>query len=546
MSQFLEKLQKYDVDVKNIYNVDEKGFLIGLSRTQKRVVSLDSLKSKRIAGVSQDGNREFITLIAAICADGTSLSPALIYAGESEHLQDTWLDGFDTTAHSAFFACSKNGWSDEKLGLNWLQDVFDRLTKSKTSTRDRRLLLVDGHNSHVNMPFIEYAHANRIVLAVLPPHSTHRLQPLDIGMFSPLATYYSQAIDRLLAESQGLTRLTKRDFWSLFHEAWQKAFHARNVRSAWEAAGLYPHNPQRVISTLVRPVAQPIKQETPQKLVKIPRSLRSIRRFGRRLQDEGKLGQDAKVLLHASEQLATKLEISQHEVIGLRKAVIHERKKRKRGKALKLLEEGENPSQARFFSPEKVARIRTQNAAIEQEEHQREQAKQDKKLQGAIARAEKAREAQEKKEARQLARQAAREQVAREKQEILAIREAKKAEKAAEAAKRKRDAEEKRAKRLQAKEANEKTVSRRKRPIEGDQVHRPAKRLRSESSPTRNAGETHDTSSLRDCIVVQPPPPRNSHKEASSEAVRSKVEATARSMRVARSGRALHLPMRYK
>ena len=51
------------------------------------------------------------------------------------------------------------------------------------------------------MRFIDYADANRIVLAVLPPHSTHRLQPLDVGLFSPLATFYSQQIDKLLAES---------------------------------------------------------------------------------------------------------------------------------------------------------------------------------------------------------------------------------------------------------------------------------------------------------------------------------------------------------
>jgi hypothetical protein len=62
------------------------------------------------------------------------------------------------------------------------------------------------------MRFIDYADANRILLAVLPPHSTHRLQPLDVGLFSPLTTYYSQQIDKLLAESQGLVRLTKRDF----------------------------------------------------------------------------------------------------------------------------------------------------------------------------------------------------------------------------------------------------------------------------------------------------------------------------------------------
>jgi hypothetical protein len=38
-----------------------------------------------------------------------------------------------------------------------------------TSVRDRRLLIVDGHSSHVNLSFIEYADANRILLAVFPP-----------------------------------------------------------------------------------------------------------------------------------------------------------------------------------------------------------------------------------------------------------------------------------------------------------------------------------------------------------------------------------------
>ena len=64
----------------------------------------------------------------------------------------------------------------------------------------------------MNLKFINYADENRIILAVLSPHSTHRLQPLDISLFSPLATYYSQGIDDLLASSQGLVRLTKRDF----------------------------------------------------------------------------------------------------------------------------------------------------------------------------------------------------------------------------------------------------------------------------------------------------------------------------------------------
>jgi hypothetical protein len=52
--------------------------------------------------------------------------------------------------------------------------VFDRSTKNKAA-RDRRLLIFDGHSSHINLKFINYADTNRIFLAVLPPYSTHRL-----------------------------------------------------------------------------------------------------------------------------------------------------------------------------------------------------------------------------------------------------------------------------------------------------------------------------------------------------------------------------------
>ena len=55
-----------------------------------------------------------------------------------------------------------------------------------------RLLLVDGHSSHVNLAFLDYATSNRVVVLVLPPHSTHRLQPLDLGLFGPLSKAYDR------------------------------------------------------------------------------------------------------------------------------------------------------------------------------------------------------------------------------------------------------------------------------------------------------------------------------------------------------------------
>ena len=157
-------------------------------------MSKEAYNSGRIRHAKTDGNQEFITLLACICADGTKLPPSLIYKGESHDLQDSWLE--DLGSETAYFAASDNDWTCNSLGLYWLKNIFDRHTKEKAGCA-WRLLIVDGHSSHVNMEFLETALRLRILIHIMPPYSTHRLQPLDIGIFSPLATYYSQAIDRL-------------------------------------------------------------------------------------------------------------------------------------------------------------------------------------------------------------------------------------------------------------------------------------------------------------------------------------------------------------
>jgi hypothetical protein len=97
--------------------------------------------------------------------------------------------------------------------------VFDRYTKAKARIH-WRLLILDGHGSHVTREFIEFCDANRILLAILPPHSTHSLQPLDVVLFSPLSRNYTTELNRSLQRSQGITRITKRDFFRIFWAAW--------------------------------------------------------------------------------------------------------------------------------------------------------------------------------------------------------------------------------------------------------------------------------------------------------------------------------------
>lgn len=225
-------MEKYHITADNTYNWDEKGFLMGMGSSTQRIMSLEAYESERITHASQDGSREFISLLACISAIGTALPPALIYRGEAKFLQDSWFDDFKAD-DEAFFATSANGWSSDALGLNWLEQVFDRCTKQKPG-RNRRLLIVDGHSSHVNMRFIEKCDELRILLLILPPHSTHRLQPLDVSLFSPLATYYTEELNQFFFNSLGMSYISKRAFWSIFRPAWHKAFSKKNIQFALE------------------------------------------------------------------------------------------------------------------------------------------------------------------------------------------------------------------------------------------------------------------------------------------------------------------------
>ena len=74
-----EKIEKYEIEVHNIYNMDEKGFLISVFNKSKRIYTKSEAVWGKLLGTSQDGNRKWITVIVSIYTDGISLPPGLIY-----------------------------------------------------------------------------------------------------------------------------------------------------------------------------------------------------------------------------------------------------------------------------------------------------------------------------------------------------------------------------------------------------------------------------------------------------------------------------------
>ena len=77
------------MEPQHIYNIDEKGFLVGILSKIKRIFSRRRYEEGSIKQIIQDRNREWITTIAAICADGSALSPRLIYQATTGLIQDS-------------------------------------------------------------------------------------------------------------------------------------------------------------------------------------------------------------------------------------------------------------------------------------------------------------------------------------------------------------------------------------------------------------------------------------------------------------------------
>ena len=65
------------------------------------------------------------------------------------------------------------------------------------------LLIKDGHTSHTSIEVIELACANNVDLLCLPAHTTHILQPLDVGVFKSFKAHFSKTCHKHLATNLG-------------------------------------------------------------------------------------------------------------------------------------------------------------------------------------------------------------------------------------------------------------------------------------------------------------------------------------------------------
>ncbi|KZP12807.1 DDE-domain-containing protein, partial [Athelia psychrophila] len=138
-------------------------------------------------------------------------------------------------------ATSENGWTSDFIGAEWFKTIFIPNAKARNTSGQPILLIYDGHGSHTANEMREIALQEGIHLFCLPPHTSHKLQPLDVGVFGPTQNAWQRRCEDVLAATGEGIQL--RDVVKEYMLARNEAFKPETILQAWRRSGIRPIDP---------------------------------------------------------------------------------------------------------------------------------------------------------------------------------------------------------------------------------------------------------------------------------------------------------------
>ena len=232
-----------------IYNIDETG--ISTEHTPPRIVCDKNTNPQAVTSPRS----ALTTVIAAGNALGNSIPPYYVFPGA--RWNDELLSGASVGAAGRM---SKKGWSSSDVFRKYLSEHFAPFANVGSGT-DPTLILYDGHRSHISLTLTDWAKANNAILFVLPPHTSHLTQPLDVGIFGPFKAMYNKECQAYMKNNPGIT-ITKYQVAELTARPYMKALTPENLTSAFKKTGIHPFNSSVITDSQVAPaVIYPEEQE---------------------------------------------------------------------------------------------------------------------------------------------------------------------------------------------------------------------------------------------------------------------------------------------
>ncbi|KAJ8932058.1 hypothetical protein NQ314_014981 [Rhamnusium bicolor] len=234
-------IEKFKFQANRIFNMDETG-LTTIQKKCPKVSKVYGPKGVKKVGAAISAERgRTITAVFCMSASGYYIPPMLIYPRKrmAPMLQNNGPIG-------ASYMCSKNGWINSELFLDWLHH-FQKHAKPTES--DPILLVLDNCSSHISIEAYNFCRENHIHMVSLPPHTSDNLQPLVLTIFSPFK-------NALYLTSTGHEKIMDYDLAELLNKAFMKVAAMEKAVSGFRCSGIYPLDPDKFNENVFAPAKQ--------------------------------------------------------------------------------------------------------------------------------------------------------------------------------------------------------------------------------------------------------------------------------------------------
>ena len=117
---------------------------------------------------------------------------------------------------------------------------------------------MNGHNSHITLEVVKQSMEVELDLVILPSHTSHRLQPMDVSVFAPFKRGLKRNTNAWILHNRG-KRAGKQVLAMWISDGLQRALTPENIKVGFCAIGIWPLDHHKVDQYLglARPFTTP-------------------------------------------------------------------------------------------------------------------------------------------------------------------------------------------------------------------------------------------------------------------------------------------------
>ena len=228
---------KENYPAERIWNSDETGAQAGRNGGGR----VWAKKGSRSVHKVLPNEREWITNLTYVNAVGEHIPRFYIFRGK--RLRSNYVIHCED---GAAMAMQTKAWMTATLFSHWISHFVQCLERKRGISQDRRhLLILDGHNSHVTLEVVQKCREVGLDLLTLPSHTSHRLQPLDVGVFAPFKRYFKRYRDAWSVNNKG-KGASKQTLAMWVSKALERALTTENITAGFRTTGIFPLNSEAV------------------------------------------------------------------------------------------------------------------------------------------------------------------------------------------------------------------------------------------------------------------------------------------------------------